>query len=79
MLPKNWDYSPWRHGGWYVGNICYPSGAVGCVSRNFPDRKWRIVCDTRQPQPTYHSRDAAARAEWFLARAAYSQESVKEV
>src|SRR5580700_4881304 len=28
-------YSPWRHGGWYVDNVRYPSGAVGCVSRNY--------------------------------------------
>ena len=43
----NYTYSPWRHGGWYVDNIRYPSGAVGCVSRNYRDRKWRIVCDPR--------------------------------
>ena len=56
-------YSPWRHGGWYVSNVCYPSGAVGCVSRNYPDRKWRIACDSRDGDHTYASRDAAARAE----------------
>src|ERR1700692_55811 len=59
-------YSPWRHGGWYVHNIRYPSGACGCVSRNYPDGKWRIVCDERDPQPTYPSRDAAALAELEL-------------
>jgi hypothetical protein len=62
-------YSWWRHGGWYVDNVHYPSGAVGCVSRNYPDRKWRIACDDRHPQPTYRSRDEAARAERELARA----------
>ena len=41
------DYAPWRHGGWYVGNVRYPNGAVGCVSRNYPDRRWRIACDAR--------------------------------
>ena len=60
------DYSPWRHGGWYVNNVRYPSGAVGCVSRNFPDRKWRIVCDTRKGDFTYSSRDTAAKAERLL-------------
>lgn len=62
-------YERWRHGGWYVLNIQYPSGAVGCVSRNFPDRKWRIVCDPRSGGHTYPSRDAAARAEYALVKA----------
>lgn len=64
------QYEPWRHGGWYVTNVRYPSGAVGCVSRNYADRKWRIVCDPREGSyprgsndHTYPSRDAAARAE----------------
>lgn len=56
-------FSPWRHGGWYVSNVRYPSGAVGCVSRNYPDGKWRIVCDKREGDHTYPSRDEAARAE----------------
>lgn len=63
-------YSPWRHGGWYVNNVRYPGGAVGCVSRNYSDRKWRIVCDSRDGSfpggpndHTYASRDDAARAE----------------
>lgn len=66
--PKQFYYSRWRHGGWYVDNVHYPSGAVGCVSRNYPDGKWRIVCDPREfdQQPTYASRDAAALAEWHL-------------
>jgi hypothetical protein len=64
------EYSKWRYGGWYVDNVRYPSGAVGCVSRNFADRKWRIACDGREGSfpggpndHTYPSRDAAARAE----------------
>jgi hypothetical protein len=74
----NWEpaYSPWRHGGWYVNNIHYPSGAVGCVSRNFPDRKWRIVCDDRpnaHEKYTYANRDAAAQAERELARARWQR------
>jgi hypothetical protein len=70
------QYDRWRHGGWYVTNVVYPSGAVGCVSRNYPDRKWRIVCDNRPGSypggpndHTYPSRDAAAYAERELARA----------
>jgi hypothetical protein len=59
-------YSKWRHGGWYVDNVRYPSGAVGCVSRNYPDGKWRIVC-ANQDDVTYPTRDAAARAERLLA------------
>jgi hypothetical protein len=59
-------YSPWRHGGWYVDNVRYPSGAAGCVSRNYPDRKWRIACDDRPDafeRFTYRTRDEAAAAE----------------
>lgn len=63
------QYSPWRHGGWYVDNVRYPNGAVGCVSRNFEDKKWRIVCDDRSTDYTYPNRDAAARAERHLAAA----------
>jgi hypothetical protein len=62
-------YSPWRHGGWYVHDVRYPNGACGCVSRNYEDRKWRIVCDPRpfDERPTFKTRDEAARAEWDLA------------
>ena len=68
--PQSFAYSRWRHGGWYVHNVRYPSGAVGCVSRNYADRKWRIACDPRpfEQQPTFKCRDDAARAEWELAR-----------
>jgi hypothetical protein len=68
-------YSPWRHGGWYVHNVQYPSGAIGCVSRNYPDKKWRIVCDDRRGDLgdegdfTFPNRDAAARAEFEIAHA----------
>jgi hypothetical protein len=62
------QYESWRHGGWYVTNLRRVSGAVGCVSRNYPDRKWRIVCDDRPNAHsfTYASRDAAAYAERHL-------------
>lgn len=64
---SGWEpaFSPWRHGGWYVDNLRYPSGAVGCVSRNYPDKKWRIACDPRpfDEQPTFPNRIAAARGE----------------
>jgi hypothetical protein len=68
--PKQFFYSPWRHGGWYVDNVRYPSGAIGCVSRNYDDRKWRIVCDPRpfEQRPTFRTRDEAALAEWQLAK-----------
>jgi hypothetical protein len=78
------QFSPWRHGGWYVDNIRYPSGACGCVSRNFPDRKWRIVCDDRpgsgpggSNDRTYANRDAAARAERALVEALWVAERVR--
>jgi hypothetical protein len=68
QAPKVFHFTRWRHGGWYVDNVRYPSGACGCVSRNYPDRKWRIACDPRpfDQQPTFKSRDDAARAEWLL-------------
>jgi hypothetical protein len=63
-------FSSWRHGGWYVDNLTRSGGGVGCVSRNYPDRKWRIACDPRNGSwpggpndHTYPSRVAAARAE----------------
>lgn len=61
-------YAAWRHGGWYVTNLHYPSGACGCVSRNYADRRWRIACDPRpfEEQPTFRTRDEAARAELRL-------------
>ena len=70
--PADWtpSFSKWRHGGWYVNNVRYPSGAVGCISKNYPDGKWRIVCHPLpfDQQPTFKSRDEAARAEWLHAR-----------
>ncbi len=68
--PK-FTYSRWRHGGWYVHGVRYPNGAIGCVSRNYPDGKWRIVCDPRpfEKRPTFQTRDAAAMAERRLAQA----------
>lgn len=64
-------YEKWRHGGWYVTNVRYPNGAIGCVSRNYPDGKWRIACDPRpfEDQPTFKTRDEAASAELALATA----------
>lgn len=73
--PPDWEpiYAQWRGGGSYVLNVRYPSGSVGCVSQNYPDNKWRIVCDARRRnlgEPgdvTFPSRDEAARAEFALA------------
>lgn len=68
--PIHLEFSPWRHGGWYVDNVRYPSGAVGCVTRQMlnpktgkADGKWRIACDSREGDYTYKNREAAARAE----------------
>lgn len=66
------SFSKWRHGGWYVHSVRYPSGACGCVSNNYDDRKWRIACDTREDAHelyTYPSRKAAADAEYVLVKA----------
>jgi len=67
-------FSKWRHGGWYVTNVRYPTGALGCVSNNYADGQWRIVCDSRRNglnEPgdfTFATRDAAAKAERELVR-----------
>lgn len=69
--PKTFCFTAWRHGGWYVHDIIYPNGGVGCVSRNFKDRKWRIVCHPApfEEQPTSRTRHDAALAEWHLVQA----------
>lgn len=62
-MPDNWqpEYERWRHGGWYVTNVHYPCGAIGCVHNNAGDGKWYIEND---PSKTaFPTRDAAARAE----------------
>jgi hypothetical protein len=70
-------FSPWRHGGWYT-SVRIPTAtggtASGCVSRNYPDGKWRIVCDPRpgshpggDNDHTYATRTEAALAEQVLA------------
>jgi len=73
LAETHWQpiFAPWRHDGWYVTNLCHPSGAVGCVSRNYADRKWRIVCDPRPDghEHTYGSRVEAAFAERELSLA----------
>lgn len=83
--PYDWrpNYTPWSKGGWYVNNVRYPNGSVGCVSNNYPDKKWRIVCDKRgnslnEPGDfTFTTRDEAARAEYALAKAAFAAESLQ--
>lgn len=55
---------------------CILSGAVACVSRNYPDGKWRIVCDERDGDHTYADRDAAARAEQVLAIESYTPKAI---
>lgn len=72
-------YSPWRHGGWYVEGVRYPTGAIGCVSRNYADRKWRIACDPRpfEQRPTFKTREQAAMAEWELVQALPANETSK--
>jgi hypothetical protein len=72
-------YSPWRHGGWYVHGIRYPNGGIGCVSRNYADRKWRIACDPRpfEQRPTFKTREQAAMAEWELVQTLPANETSK--
>lgn len=68
MSERDWkpQYEKWRHGGWYVTNVHYPSGAIGCVSNNYEDKKWRVVCGDQNV--TFSSRYAAAKAEYLMAK-----------
>lgn len=76
MASKNWEpiFSKWRHGGWGISNLRYPAGHCGCVSNNYPDGKWRIVCDPRRKDLgeegdfTFRTRKDAAFAEYELVR-----------
>ena len=60
-------YSSWRNGGWYVNNLFYPSGAVGCIvsARHTEDGLFRIACDPRpaDKQVGYRTREAATYVE----------------
>ncbi|MCF5372019.1 hypothetical protein [Pseudomonas syringae] len=63
------SFTPWRHGGWIVSNLQTANGGLGCVSNNYPDSQWRIVCDSRRNalrEPgdfTFPSRLEAAKGE----------------
>lgn len=62
-------YTKWRHGGWYVHGVRYPSGAIGCVAK-LDNGRWCIACDARPGDlVTYATREAAAAAEYALAQA----------
>jgi hypothetical protein len=58
-------FERWRDGGWYVANIRYPSGACGCVSNNYTDKKWRIACLDRHDL-VFSTRHDAATAEMLF-------------
>jgi hypothetical protein len=62
------DYQKWRHGGWYNHAATYPNGATGCVSNNYPDKRWRIQCWNLE-QLAFSTRDDAAKAEALFAYA----------
>lgn len=78
----NWEpaFTRWRHGGWYVSNVHHLGGACGCVSNNYPDKKWRIVDDPRRNELgaagdfTFPSRHEAAVAEYEMATAEIAEE-----
>jgi len=58
-------YSKWRHGGWYVPEVRYPSGACGCVGRNAAGRWVAVSADWLGE---FKTRGGAARAEWLYVR-----------
>ena len=71
MVPNVFQMAPRRL-------VCHqrplPNRALGCVSNNYADGQWRIVCDSRRNglnEPgdfTFATRDAAAKAERELVR-----------
>ncbi len=63
--PVAFDYSRWRHGGWYVHNIRYPGGGCGCVSNNFTDG----LGDFADLPVGFSTRHDAALAEWYRVEA----------
>lgn len=69
------DYEPWRHGGWYT-DARYPSGACGCVSNNYDDKKWRIACGSYHGL-TFSTRRDAANAERAMTLALCEAEADK--
>jgi hypothetical protein len=57
-----------RSGAYFVTNVRYRNGRLGCVIRHWRDHhRWRILADTRLGAPTYPSKVAAAAAERELA------------
>ncbi len=46
MFGADWapSFDPWRHGGYYVTNLRYPTGAVGCVAKVGARDQWSIAC-----------------------------------
>lgn len=73
MAAGTWtpEYDYWRHGGSYVTNIVYPSGAVGCIAsaRHTMSGKFEIACPPSENDEKFATRDAAARAEAVIALA----------
>lgn len=67
-------YDYWRHGGSYVTNVVYPSGAVGCIAsaRHSRSGRFEIACAPAGHDETYRTRDAAARAEAEIALAQWA-------
>lgn len=78
-------FSPWRHGGWIISNLQTSSGGSGCVSNNYPDSQWRIVCDSRRiklNEPgdiTFPTRLEAAKSERALVREQLNQRLAAQV
>lgn len=68
-------YEPWRHGGWYT-DARYPSGACGCVSNNYDDKRWRIACGPYHGL-TFSTRRDAANAERAMTLAMCEAEAIK--
>lgn len=59
--------SQWQEGGWELKGIYFPDRRRCFVSRNYPDKRWRIVADPRATSSgnegaTYPTRESAIRA-----------------
>ena len=68
-MDNRWIYSEWGDT-WYVNNLRYPNGAVGCVARG-ANGGWAIACHPDAGE--FPARDEAADAEYRLVKAMKEQ------
>jgi hypothetical protein len=72
------SYERWPHRRWRNNSAVYPSGTAGCISNNYPDKRWRISCTLiNLDHLTFSSRDDAAKAETLFTYALAMDQAVR--